>query len=216
MMFVRVLPLALFVAVVLMLAAGRLDVPAFWAYPSLLWLLSGGVYTFVQRRDPALVRERMKPPSDRDRTTRRVVVPLAVLHYAIAGLAVGRFGHTVPAWVQVLGFALVAAGLLLTGWTLVANPFASSAVRIQGERGQTVIDTGPYAIVRHPMYLSVLLFCLGSGPALGSWWSSLALVPVLAVFVRRTRLEDRMLHDELPGYAAYARRVRSRVLPGIF
>jgi protein-S-isoprenylcysteine O-methyltransferase Ste14 len=79
-----------------------------------------------------------------------------------------------------------------------------------------VITTGPYALVRHPMYLAVALVCLGSGPALGSWWAGLALVPVLAIFVRRTVIEDRMLHRELAGYAEYAARVRWRVVPGVF
>jgi protein-S-isoprenylcysteine O-methyltransferase Ste14 len=66
------------------------------------------------------------------------------------------------------------------------------------------------------MYLGVLFFVLGSGPALGSWWSELAILPVLVVFVRRTLIEDRMLRAELPGYDAYARKVRFRVIPGLF
>ena len=66
------------------------------------------------------------------------------------------------------------------------------------------------------MYFAVLLYGIGSGPALGSWWAMLALLPVLIVFVRRTLVEDRMLHEELPGYEAYARRVRFRVIPGLF
>jgi protein-S-isoprenylcysteine O-methyltransferase Ste14 len=132
-------------------------------------------------------------------------------------LDVGRFGwSSVPAAVQIAGFLASGGALALVGWTLLSNPYASTAVRIQSERGQTVITTGPYAFVRHPMYLAVLLFLLGSGPALGSWWSEIAMLPILPVFVRRTLFEDRMLHDELPGYAAYAQQVRFRVLPGIF
>jgi protein-S-isoprenylcysteine O-methyltransferase Ste14 len=121
-----------------------------------------------------------------------------------------------PLAARLVGLSLVATAMGLVGWTLLENPFASSAVRIQPERGQRVITTGPYAIVRHPMYLGVLLFCLGSGPALGSWWSALPLVAVVPVFIRRTLLEDRMLQAELVGYADYSARVRWRVVPGVF
>ena len=79
-----------------------------------------------------------------------------------------------------------------------------------------MIAGGPYALVRHPMYLGVLLFAPGSAMALGSWWSIVPLLPVLATFVRRTLFEDRMLHEELPGYGEYAARVRWRVVPGLF
>jgi len=137
-------------------------------------------------------------------------------HYFVAGLD-ARFGWSaVPIAAQVLGFLASGGALLLVGWTLLSNPYASTAVRIQSERGHTVVSTGPYAFVRHPMYFAVLLYGIGSGPALGSWWAMLALLPVLIVFVRRTLVEDRMLHEELPGYEAYARRVRFRVIPGLF
>lgn len=217
MMFIRTLPLPLALAVPLFVSAGRWRIPAFALYVTLYWLATGTIYTLALRRHPELVAERMKPPSDRDRATRRIAIPLFIGFCVVAGLDVGRFGwSTVGAAAQAAGFVLVGAGLGLVGWTLLSNPYASTAVRIQSERGHAVITTGPYAIVRHPMYLGVLLFALGSGPALGSWWAALVLLPVLAVFARRTLQEDRMLHEELPGYAAYAGRVRSRVVPGVF
>jgi len=217
MMFVKALPLAVLFGLSLFVSAGRIDVPAFWLYAGLWWLNAGSTYTLAGRRHPELVTERMRPPSDRDRATRRIVVPLFFAHMVVAGLDVGRFGwSTVPLSLQVLGFMLIAGGLWFADWTLLSNPFASSAVRIQSERDQKVITHGPYAIVRHPMYLGVFLVATGSGCALGSWWASLLLLPVLATFMRRTLLEDRMLHDELPGYKEYAARVRSRVVPGIF
>jgi protein-S-isoprenylcysteine O-methyltransferase Ste14 len=214
-MYARTLVFGIAVAIPLFAGAGRW-VPAFFAYALMLWLVAGTVYTILLRTSPGLVAERMKPPSDRDRASRRIAVPLVVAHCLVAGLD-ARFGWSaVPAAAQIAGFLASGGALTLVGWTLLSNPYASTAVRIQAERGHTVISTGPYAFVRHPMYLAVLLFGLGSGPALGSWWSGLALLPVLAVFVRRTLVEDRMLRDELPGYEAYARRVRFRVIPGIF
>jgi protein-S-isoprenylcysteine O-methyltransferase Ste14 len=216
MMFLRTLVFAAVISIPLFAGAGEW-VFAFIVYVVMVWLVSGTIYTLLQWKSPALVAERFKPPADRDRASRRIAIPLMLLHYLIAGLDIGRFGwSTVPPAAQVVGFATTGGALALVGWTLLSNPFASTAVRVQAERGHTVISTGPYAFVRHPMYLAVLLFCLGSGPALGSWWSTVALFPVLIVFVRRTLFEDRMLCDELPGYREYALRVPYRVVPGIF
>jgi len=215
MMYLRTLVFGIAVSVPLFAGAWRW-VPAFFAYALMVWLVAGTVYTVLLRKSPGLVAERMKPPSDCDRASRRIAIPLMLAHYFIAGLD-ARFGWSaVPAVVQAAGFLASGGALVLVGWTLLSNPYASTAVRIQSERGHSVITTGPYGFVRHPMYFAVLLYGLGSGPALGSWWATLALLPVLAVFVRRTLVEDRMLHAELPGYEAYARRVRFRVIPGIF
>jgi protein-S-isoprenylcysteine O-methyltransferase Ste14 len=216
MMFARTFVLGLAAAVPLFGGAGRW-VPAFFAYALMLWLVPGTIYTVLLRKSPGLVAERLKPPGDRDRATRRIALPLILTHFLVAGLDVGRFGWSaVPPAAQIAGFLATVGAFALVGWTLLSNPYASTAVRVQAERGHTVVSTGPYALVRHPMYLAVLVFGLGSGPALGSWWSGLVLLPVAIVFVRRTLIEDRMLHDELPGYADYARKVRFRVLPGIF
>jgi protein-S-isoprenylcysteine O-methyltransferase Ste14 len=215
MMFARTLVFGIAVSIPLFAGAGRW-VPAFFAYALMLWLVAGSVYTVLLHKSPGLVAERFKPPSDRDRASRRIAIPLMLTHYLLAGLD-ARFGWSaVPSAVQAAGFLASGGALVLVGWTLYSNPYASTAVRIQTERGHTVVSTGPYALVRHPMYFAVLLYGLGSGPALGSWWSMIALLPVLVVFVRRTLVEDRMLHDELPGYDEYARRVRFRVIPGVF
>lgn len=217
MMFLRTFPLALFCGALLFLPAGRWEVPAFWAYPLMLWLIAGGLYTLLLRQQPELVRERLRPPSDRDKATRALTFPIVVAHYALAGVDVGRTHWTfVPLWLQAAGFALVAAGFLFVGWALLTNAWASTAVRIQRERSQTVISHGPYAWVRHPMYSGVVLFVLGSGLALGSFVSWAVLLPLIAAFVRRTLKEERMLRTELEGYEAYTHQVRWRVVPGVF
>lgn len=216
MMFVRfAVPAFVFLAI-LFTAAGRLDVWPFWAYVGVMYLIAATIYALLARWSPALVAERLRPPSDRDRATRRLVVLPFAAHLVVAGLD-ARFGWSgVPALMTGAGLVMVAAGFLLVGWTLFTNPFASSAVRVQRERAHQVISTGPYAIVRHPMYLAVLLVSLGAGPALASWWAGLALLPIVPVFVRRTLIEDAMLHHDLPGYAEYASRVRWRAVPGVF
>ncbi len=197
-------------------SAGRLDVPALWAYVALWAIYMTCSSALTLRRNPDLVAERMKPPSDRDRLTRRLAALPGLGHWVVAGLDI-RYGWSDLSWTPILGgFAAITLGMAFITWTFLTNRFASSAVRMQPERGHQLIDTGPYALVRHPMYLGVLLISLGSGPALGSWWAALMLAPIIPIFVRRTLLEDRMLHRELPGYPDYARRTRYRVIPGVF
>jgi len=216
MMFVRFAIPAVVFWVVLFTAAGRFDYWPFWAYPGVMYVIGATTYTLLGRWSPGLVAERLKPPSDRDRATRRFVLVPFLSHLVLAGLD-ARFGWSaVPVGLILAGLALVAAGFGLVGWTLITNPFASSAVRVQHEREHRVISNGPYAVVRHPMYLAVVLVCVGAGPALASWYAGLALMPVIAIFVRRTLFEDAMLRRELPGYAEYASRVRWRVVPGVF
>ena len=106
--------------------------------------------------------------------------------------------------------------MLLTTWAAWVNPFFSPAVRIQAERGQRVIRAGPYAIVRHPGYATILLCMVASRVALNSLLSIIPAIIYLAVTVRVTAIEDRMLHDELAGYADYTAQVRYRLIPGIW
>jgi protein-S-isoprenylcysteine O-methyltransferase Ste14 len=216
MMFVRFAVPAVIFWAVLSTTAGRFDYWPFWAYPGVMYVIGATTYTLLGRWSPGLVAERLKPPSDRDRATRRLVIMPFLAHLVLAGLD-ARFGWSaVPVGLTLAGLVLVACGFGLVGWTLLTNPFASSAVRVQHEREHRVISNGPYAHVRHPMYLAVVLVCLGAGPALASWYAGLALLPVIAIFVRRTLVEDAMLQRELAGYAQYASRVRWRVVPGVF
>jgi protein-S-isoprenylcysteine O-methyltransferase Ste14 len=129
-----------------------------------------------------------------------------------------RRWHTsdVPAPVNVAGGALVIAGFLATCLVFRENSFAAPIVRHQTERGQRVIDTGPYAVVRHPMYASAILYLVGMPLLLGSWYG-LAMVPlIVAGIAPRAVLEERLLERELPGYAGYVTRVRYRLIPGVW
>jgi protein-S-isoprenylcysteine O-methyltransferase Ste14 len=215
MMFARAAPVAMVIGGTLVVSSGTVTAP-FCLYVFTLWAAIGSVYTLALRISPDLVQERMRPPSDRDQVSRRAALPLLLAHYAIAGLDARFDWSEVGLELQLASFALLLCGLGLAGWTVLSNPFASSAVRLQAERRQTVVSHGPYAIVRHPMYLGVILFTLASGAALGSWIAELVLLPLIAIFVRRTLVEERMLHQELDGYSDYAKRVRFRVIPGVF
>ena len=99
---------------------------------------------------------------------------------------------------------------------MIVNRFFSPVVRIQEERGHHLITEGPYRFIRHPGYAGMLLAFAGVGPALGSWWSLVPLVPVVLLILRRLLIEDRYLHEHLEGYAGYAQRVPYRLLPGVW
>jgi len=115
-----------------------------------------------------------------------------------------------------VGLASFVAVFAVWYWAMLVNPFFSAAVRVQRERGHYVVSSGPYRFVRHPGYAALVLLGWGGPVALGSWWAVLPHLAVVALFVRRAALEDRMLWEELRDYAAYAGTVRYRFLPGIW
>jgi protein-S-isoprenylcysteine O-methyltransferase Ste14 len=178
-----------------------------------LWL--GGTL-LIWRRAPGLIRERAKPgPGALEGTLQEQVLYVlpGVVHWAIA--ARDR-SMAVPKWLQGLGLVGYAAANVLVIWAMAENRFFSSAVRLQQERGQYVVSSGPYRWVRHPGYLAGTTFFLFGGLGLGSWWSLAPAAVWSAIILRRARLEDRFLLEQLPGYAAYARRVPWRLLPGVW
>jgi protein-S-isoprenylcysteine O-methyltransferase Ste14 len=137
----------------------------------------------------------------------------------VAGLDRGRFrwSDNVPGWLQAVSLIGLAAGYVLCFWAMAVNRFFSSVVRIQSDRGQHVVASGPYAYVRHPGYLAGVVIILASGPALGSWLATaLVIASSVPFLLYRATTEDRVLQAELPGYSDYARRVRWRLLPGIW
>jgi protein-S-isoprenylcysteine O-methyltransferase Ste14 len=200
--------------------AGR----ATWLQGWLVLLVFAGyvglLFWWLSRANPDLVRERTHEAENVeawDRVVIRIYTALMVLLLGLAALDSGRFGWSaVPVWVQLLGWlALVAAGAII--WHVMAvNAYLSSYARLQEDRGQTVVTDGLYRYVRHPMYLGIILAFLGLPPALASWWALIPALLVAAVFVYRTAREDRMLLAGLPGYEAYAQRVRYRLLPGVW
>jgi protein-S-isoprenylcysteine O-methyltransferase Ste14 len=166
-----------------------------------------------------LRRERFHPGGDgAEHWFRPSVMSLALCHLVIAGLDVGRFHWTtpLPPAVQAAGFVPYVFGLALAAWAMRANRFFSPAVRLQPERGQYVVRTGPYRLIRHPGYLAGIMISLSSGIVLGSLWSVPPMLGVAALFIARASLEDRFLRANLTGYADYARAVRRRLLWGVW
>ena len=121
-----------------------------------------------------------------------------------------------PDWVVWLGYALFVLSFAGQTWPQAVNRHFEPGVRIQSDRGQTVIDTGPYAIVRHPGYTSGSLLALSVPLCLGSWWALLPALVVVAGLAVRTPFEERTLRAELPGYTEYTQRVKWRWVPGVW
>jgi protein-S-isoprenylcysteine O-methyltransferase Ste14 len=135
----------------------------------------------------------------------------------VAALDDGRY-HWLPVswWGCVLGYALLIIGMVGLTWAESVNKFFEPSVRIQTDRGHRVIDTGPYALVRHPGYVSAFLAYIGMPLALGSLWALIPAVLACLLLVLRTIWEDQTLQAELPGYKEYAQRVRYRLVPGLW
>lgn len=208
-------------ALVLMLSAGRWDWAQGWAYVAVMLAFDLATTAVVLPRSRELLAERAQLKADTKRwdklTVRLVALYLPMATWVLAGLD-ERFGWLpeVPAGVQALAGALVVLGYAIVVWAMAANAYFSTTARIQTERGHTVATGGPYALVRHPGYVGAIMFGLALPLMLGSLWAMLPAVAGAALYVVRTELEDRMLQQELKGYADYARSVRYRLLPGIW
>jgi protein-S-isoprenylcysteine O-methyltransferase Ste14 len=196
--------------------AGRWDLPMFWAYLG-VWMAPGLVVPFVV--DPSLIKERIRPgPGGRDYLTAVAFTPVWLGQCVVAGLDVGRFhwSDNVPLAVQVIALVGMAAGVAVLVWAVAVNRFFSSVIRIQTDRGHHLITSGPYRYVRHPAYAVCPLIFIGGALVLGSWLAALIGVVLVVPVLRRASIEDRVLREQLEGYAAYAQRVRYRVLPGVW
>lgn len=202
-------------------SAGTLHWSSAWVFlvtSSLLGPLCGW---WLQRIDPGLLAERLRPVIQREqpRADKAFIIAFvaAILGWLIAiGLDRRAVASNVPVALQVLGFVLYLACTAFTMWVFRENSFAAPVVKLQAERAQHVISTGPYAYVRHPMYSGMIMFFAGVPLLLGSWWG-LAVAPVLLVLLAvRIHIEERTLRAGLSGYSDYAARVRYRLLPGVW
>jgi protein-S-isoprenylcysteine O-methyltransferase Ste14 len=211
---------AAFVGGLLFLSSGRLDYWQGWIY-LFVNLTFVALTAWALRNDLGLASERLHPGTGMkwwDKGYFLVSTPLYMAALLVAGIDAGRL-HRSPKPEMALyavGLVLYVSGQGLYLWAKKANPFFSSVVRIQTERGQTVCREGPYRLCRHPGYLGGLLFGLSTPIILGSYW---ALIPqgLAAVFlIGRTFLEDRMLTKDLLWYKEYAQTVRSRLFPGVW
>lgn len=217
---VQVLAVVVVMDALLFLLAGRWDWSGAWILTFLYLVLLVVMVVWAVRNAPELLEERSRVASnvkgwDKVLLTLYTLALIGLL--VVAALDAGRFRWTeIPLVLQGVGvLGIIPCGIWLL-WVTRTNAYLSRFARIQDDRGQQVVTTGPYAYVRHPMYASIIPFILCVALILGSW---LALVPgaiIAILFVIRTALEDRMLQEELPGYKEYAQRVRYRLVPGVW
>jgi protein-S-isoprenylcysteine O-methyltransferase Ste14 len=206
----------------LFVAAGTIDWPGAWAY--IVLFLGGALWITLRmaRHDPALLAERLKSPVQKGQPLwDKLLMPVLMLVWCgwlvLMGLDAVRFRWSaMPVWLQVAGGALLLLSYRMIARVIEENTFLSAAVRIQNERGHHLISTGPYAIVRHPLYASMLIFLPANALVLGSWYGLAASPVLLGAIIYRTAMEDRELHRGLEGYQEYAARVRYRLLPHVW
>ncbi len=208
-------------ALLLFVPAGTLDWPGAWMFLAILAASSMMSTLWLARHDPALLKERLRPPFQReqplwDKMLMAGFMPLWLGWYVLMGFDRRFEWSEMPVGAEALGALLLALAMGLVWLTLKENSFAATAVKLQAERGHRVISTGPYTYVRHPMYAGAVLFALGLPLLLGSWWG-MAMAPLLIlVFGIRAVKEEEMLKAELDGYADYADRIEYRFVPRIW
>ena len=202
-------------------SAGTLHWPSAWVFLGSCALLGPLCGWWLYRVDPALLAERLRPVLQRDQPAADKAFMIVFVVAMLAWLAVMGFDRRahasdMPVAVQELGLVLYVASTLFILWVFHENSFAAPVVKLQAERAQRVVSTGPYAHVRHPMYSGMILFFAGVPLLLGSWWGLLMVPVVLALFAVRIGIEERTLREGLPGYSDYVTRVRYRLLPGVW
>jgi protein-S-isoprenylcysteine O-methyltransferase Ste14 len=210
----------------LLVLAGLLFGPAWtvdywqaWLFLAVFGGLCAAITVYLAVRDPALLARRMKagPAAERD-PVQRVIQSVATLAFVavfvVASLDRRAGWSHVPTALVVAGEALVALGLAMVFVVYRANTYTAAIITV--EREQQLVSTGPYAVVRHPMYAGGIVMMLGVPFALGSWWALLTLPPFVAVIVWRLLEEEKLLVTSLPGYPEYRARVRSRLVPFVW
>ena len=187
------------------------------------WILGAIMIAFVAYTmtavDRTLMQERFRPAGPTaDRGLLVVIRLAAAAQLAVSLLDIARFhwSDTVPAWLRLIAMVVFAASLALLSRAMTTNRFFSSAIRVQSDRGHQVVCDGPYAIVRHPGYLAMIVVVPAEALALGSWYGLLLALIYSAAIARRVSVEDRYLRDRLDGYVEYANAVRYRLFPGVW
>jgi protein-S-isoprenylcysteine O-methyltransferase Ste14 len=209
-----------FTAVLIFLLAGRLDFWPGWAFLAVMAVLvTAQIITLGGKSD--LLRERIKPgPGTKwwDMIFWALYLPAFLAVMVVGCLDSGRYywSPRLPWWGNVLGLIAFILSVALYSWCMWVNPFFSSVVRIQTERGQVVVQEGPYRFIRHPGYLAGIIMAPSLALSFGSLWALIPAGLVVLLLVIRTRLEDNALLKELPGYLQYAGTVPYRLLPRIW
>jgi protein-S-isoprenylcysteine O-methyltransferase Ste14 len=215
----RQLVFLVFITALLFAPAGTLDFWQAWLFLAVFVACMVPLGIYSGRTDPALVERRMRAgPAAEQEPVQKVAIGI-VCAALLAMLIVPGFDRRwhwsgVPAWLTVVADATIVASFVIFFYVMKQNSFAAATVRV--ERGQTVVSTGLYGVVRHPMYMGTLPLTIAMPLALGSWWALLPVLAIVPALVWRLVDEERVLGRDLPGYAAYCARVHYRLVPGIW
>jgi protein-S-isoprenylcysteine O-methyltransferase Ste14 len=206
-------------AALLFIPAGTLNYWQAWLFIGVFVITSGAITVYLAIHDPKLLERRMNvgPRAERE-PAQKIIMVFATLGFIgtlVFPALDHRFGWSaVPASASVLGDVLIALAFLLTFFVFRENSYGASTIQVA--EGQSVISTGPYALVRHPMYAGALVMLIGIPLALGSWWGLLALLLILPVLIWRLLDEERFLRENLSGYADYQTQVKYRLVPFVW
>ena len=204
------------------LGAGKWDWPRGWIYLAVFVVTSIIGTIVIQWLNPGLLEARAKGYRKKDtkpfdRVFYLLFIPLLIIYPIFAGLdSVRLLWSPLPEWTIWLGAVLLVTSSVLTTWTMSINLFAEGTVRIQEDRDHKVVTTGPYSIVRHPMYLGIIIGLPATALMLGSGWALVLAALIIALFIWRTSREDETLQQELAGYTDFTTRTRHRLFPGFW
>jgi protein-S-isoprenylcysteine O-methyltransferase Ste14 len=207
---------------VLFIAAGTLAWPAAWFFLLEMVVVSLVGGRWLALRDPALMRSRLASPVQKHQPVADKAVVVAIILASFGALVVAAFDAVrfawsdVPLWVRASGELILFLSLWLSFRVFAENSFAAPVVTIQRDREHSVIDTGPYRYVRHPMYAGALLFFAGMSLLLGSWWGLVPVLVLAVLFAVRIPIEEQVLRAGLDGYDTYAARVPYRLMPFVW
>jgi protein-S-isoprenylcysteine O-methyltransferase Ste14 len=202
--------------------AGTVLWPTAWVFMAIFFGFQLALVGMLAREDPELLEERMSSPIQREQPLWDKAIAAAFLLIGIAWLILMpldavRFGWSeVPDWLQILGALGLVLSLYVVFLTFKENAYLTPVVKLQHEKGQSVVSTGPYRYVRHPMYSAMVVFFPSIALLLGSWVGLAFSSALIGLFVLRTILEDRMLRADLAGYSEYAQIVKHRLIPRVW
>lgn len=204
------------VGLVIFLTAGTVRYWQAWVYLSILFGLVTAVMIYLYVKDPDLLERRMRT-KERERPQQRLrmlFTPILLAIWIVPGFDIRWGWSSVPAAVVIAADIMFLLSYFLFFLVLRSNSYAARTIEVEREQG--VITTGPYAVVRHPMYSAVLMIYLASPPALGSYWALLAALPLPFVLALRIRNEEEVLVRDLPGYEAYRQKTKYRLVPYVW
>ena len=206
----------IFLGLMLFLPAGSLDFWQAWIYCGVLIIPVSFVVFYFLKYDPELLerRMRMKEKEEKQKTIVKLGIIIFFIGFIIPGLDYRYHWSNVPVYLVIAANAFVLAGYIFIFLVLRENSYASRIIEV--EKGQHVITTGPYAIVRHPMYLGVLVMYLFTPLALGSYWAIIFFLPLIPLLVSRLLNEEELLLRELPGYGEYCQKMKYHLIPFIW